>query len=262
MRLVASTDGKTFLEPTILRTPHDYQEAIKLFVETAKNITSNEKIIAAGGGIRGVLDEENSKLIRDFHLTDWVNKPLKKDLEDQLNTKIYLENDAALAALGEATMGIGQGKNIIAYITVSTGLGGARVVNGKIDASAMGFEPGNQIIIQEGDFNKLKTFESYVSGKAIEQIYGKPPSEITDPAIWEKVAEQLSIGLTNIIVLWSPDILILGGTTMQSIPIEKVKHNLSHTLKIFPTLPEIELGTLGDENGLYGALEYLKQQRS
>jgi glucokinase len=48
--------------------------------------------------------------------------------------------------LGEAVFGAGKGREIVVYMTISTGVGGARIVGGKIDASAMGFEPGHQII--------------------------------------------------------------------------------------------------------------------
>ncbi|MCL4366232.1 hypothetical protein M1437_03325, partial [Patescibacteria group bacterium] len=59
-------------------------------------------------------------------------------------------------------------------------------------------------------------------------------------------------------VLWYPDIIVLGGSVTQSIPLEKVATYLKQFLTIFPQPPQLVRGTLGDDAGLYGALEYLK----
>ncbi|MBI2314469.1 ROK family protein, partial [Candidatus Daviesbacteria bacterium] len=150
MRLAVSRDGKNIEEPKILKTPKDFDEGMLLFKKTALNLSDGEKIKAAAGGIAGPLDGKKEMLVNSPNLAGWVKKPLKKALEKFFGAPVFIENDAALSGLGEATYGSGQGYKIIVYITISTGVGGARIVNSHIDTNALGFEPGHQIIEKDG----------------------------------------------------------------------------------------------------------------
>jgi predicted NBD/HSP70 family sugar kinase len=160
------------------------------------------------------------------------------------------------------------GHEIVAYITVSTGVGGVRIVREQIDVSRMGFEPGHQIIDADGTLCKSTVcglgldLEGAVSGTAISGRYGKKPYEITDEAFWDEMARVLAFGLNNTIVHWSPDIVVIGGSMMNKIgiPIERVRAYLKGVLHIFPELPAIEHSALADIGGLHGALAYVKQK--
>jgi predicted NBD/HSP70 family sugar kinase len=170
---------------------------------------------------------------------------------------VYIENDAAVVGLGEANWGAGRGFEIVAYVTVSTGVGGAKIVNGKIDEHAIGFEPGKQII----DVNTGKTLEQMISGKSLAERTGKLPKEITDEGVWDTEAWILAVGLNNMIVEWSPNCVVLGGSMITgepAIPIIKTEKYLKEILKIFPEIPTLRKAELGDFGGLYGALAYLK----
>ncbi|MEK7090785.1 MAG: ROK family protein, partial [Patescibacteria group bacterium] len=165
------------------------------------------------------------------------------------------------AGLSEAVRGAGNGKEIVAYITVGTGVGGARIVNGAIDANAMGFEPAYQIIDADGTMIPgHRRLGRYISGAALEERYGTAPAEIKDPAIQEKLSLWLAIGLNNMIVHWSPDVVVLGGPVMNIIPIKRVRFHLQKTLKSFMQPPPVKGALLGDTGGLYGALVYLKSR--
>src|SRR3989344_1426609 len=95
----------------------------------------------------GCLDAKKETIFHAPNMSKWDNRPLKKELQRALHTKnVFLENDTALVGLGEAVRGSGKGKQIVAYITVSTGINGVRIVNGEIDRSALGFEIGHQIL--------------------------------------------------------------------------------------------------------------------
>jgi len=183
-----------------------------------------------------------------------------------LKIPVYLENDAAIVGLGEAMNGAGRGEEIIAYITVSTGIGGARIVDGKIDRNIFGFEPGHQIIDPTGMLcpmcDSAGHLEGHVSGVALEARFNKKAYEITDPQIWEEEAKWLAYGLNNTAVYWSPSVIVLGGSMIIKSPgisIERVSHHLKKTLTIFPERPRLVKAELGDIGGLYGALEILKQ---
>jgi predicted NBD/HSP70 family sugar kinase len=245
-RMAYSVDGETFENPEVFETAQNYESGLQLFVAKAKELAKGREIKTIVGGM-------------SRSISNWTQERLKKDLDDTFGAIVLIENDSAIVGLGEADWGAGKGFEIVAYITVSTGVGGAKIVNGKIDERAVGFEPGKQIIDIEDGLNK--TLEELISGKALTEKTGKHPREITDEKIWDEHAKMLAIGLNNIIVEWSPHCVVLGGSMITGNPaisVEKTEKYLKEILKIFPDLPSIKKAELGDFGGLYGALAYLK----
>ncbi|MEK7117110.1 MAG: ROK family protein [Patescibacteria group bacterium] len=246
IRIAYSADGEIFEKPKVFETPQSYEEGLRLFAETAQECVQSREVKKIAGGM-------------SRSIPGWTYEKFKNDLGEKFGAAIFIENDAATVGLGEANWGAGRGFKIVAYITVSTGVGGARIVNGKIDEHTVGFEPGKQIIdIEEGS---NKTLESLISGRALEEETGKHPKEITDQEVWDRRARMLAIGLNNVIVEWSPNVVVVGGSMVTgepAIPLDKTEQYLKEILKIFPEIPPIKKGELGDFGGLYGALAYLK----
>ena len=266
MRLALSRDGKSFGDPAIVDTPQKFEDGIALFQETALALAGGELILSMAGGIAGVFDKEKGMLVNSPNLPDWVGKPLREELEKRCDASVFIENDSAIVGLGEALAQTGERYDIVAYITVGTGVGGSRIVGGKIDEAAIGFEPGHQIIdpdntlCPECEGNDL---ESYVSGAAVGKRYGMKPYEITEKALWEETLPKfLAYGLNDTIVHWSPDVVVLGGSMIvgdPAISVEATERYLKELMRIFPTIPVIKKATLGAVGGLHGALAYLKQ---
>ena len=238
-RVAYSLTGESFEEPKVFATSD-------LLIENIKAVAKDREIQKIVGGMS-----------RNISGLDYTK--LRQILEQEFKAEIFIENDAAMVGLGEAVFGAGKDFEIVAYLTVSTGVGGARIVNSRIDEKSVGFEPGKQIVDIEGGQNK--TLEDLVSGSALAERTGKNPKEITDPKIWEDLAKKLAVGLNNIIVEWSPSVVVLGGSMITgdpAIPLDKAEDYLKEILKIFPTLPPIKKAQLGDFGGLWGALAYLK----
>jgi len=248
-RLAASEDGQSFEEPVIFSTPAEYDEAVSSISSRALDIAGGRSITKVCGGIRAY-ERHTGRMRAHPTFPLWTGQNIRASLERAFQTDLYIENDSALAALGEAVAGAGKGHKIVAYLTVSTGVGGARIVDGHIDANSYGFEPGHQII------DGVRTLEGLVSGTAIEKKYNRHPREIGDPAIWHELARLLAIGINNTIVHWSPDIVVLGGSMLNEvgIPLAGVRDQLAAILKVFSVVPLIEHAALGDLGGLYGAL--------
>jgi len=269
MRVVGSTDLEKFdSEPTICETPQQFEEGVSMIIDAARELSGGKQIESVVGGIRGILNKERTLLTRDNVLIDWVDKPLARRLSKELSDTVHLLNDAALAGLGEARMGAGRGYRIVAYLTISTGVGGTRVVNGKLEESSTGFEPGKQTIDLDrtlDDTAQVGTLEELVSGSAVKRRLGKEPYEITqnDP-MWDKLAMWLAYGLKNVVAYWSPEVIILGGAMMvgsPSIQLSAIRNHFENVLApSFPSVPELKRAELGDFSGLYGALSYTKQQ--
>lgn len=257
-RIGFSPDGVEIENTQIVDTAQDFGEFLSLLKEQANKLGDIKGVC---GGMAVVFNKDITTPITSAHLPKWVGVPVKEELEKALHKPIYLENDTALGALGEAVKGAGAQFQIIAFITVGTGIGGARIVDRKIDRKIYGFEPGHQIIVPDGDSctcGGRGHWEAYVGGWYLEKKYKQKGENIKDPNIWDQVARYLAIGLYNTNVYWSPDVIILGGSVSSSIPLEKVKKYLQEFSTIYPEI-SIHRASLGDQAGLYGALGYLNQ---
>ncbi len=258
MRL-ASSDGKKIGSVKIVSTPDNFLEAMAMFQKLAFELARGREIKAVAGGIAGSLDRKKGILFNPPNLPDWKERPVKETLQKLLGTKkIFLENDTALVGLGEAIEGAGKKHTIVAYITVSTGINGVRVVDKKLDRSAQGFEIGHQIIGGSPE----KTLESYVGAAALSKKYHMPAQEIKDPMIWDIAHVHLAYGVHNTILHWSPDVVVLGGGQIRSgdISAARVAEYLGKIHKVFPKIPPIKKAALGDLGGLHGALAFLQEK--
>lgn len=276
-RMARSKDGEHFDEPVKIDTPKDFKKAVQTFRELAQELIGNEDCIAAAGGIAGPLNKEKTKLVNSPNLSKWVDQPLKQELQAAFGVPVTLENDTAVVALGEAHYGAGKDAPIVAYMTVSTGVGGARIVHGKIDVNRHGFEIGHQIIDMDGTActqcnsrggheDGSGHLEGYASGTALSLRMGKDPREIPqEHHVWEELARYVAVGLNNTIVHWSPDVVVLGGSMITGdpyIPLKSIERYLQEELRIFPEIPPLKEAELEDIGGLYGALVLVKQIRT
>ncbi len=266
-RIAVSIDGQSFGEPVKFDTPKNFEEGIKMIHNKILSLTNGEALEAVGGGIAGPIDKEHTMLVNSPNLQGWANKSITQVLGSLLGCPVYIENDSAIVALGEAHYGAGKGDEIITYITVSTGVGGARIVNGKIDQNIYGFEPGHQYIdIDRTACPKCKTgvVGDYLSGTSIENRFNKKPYDIEqNNKVWNELSVWLAYMLNNTIVHWSPNSVVLGGSMIvgdPAIPVERVREHLNEICTIYPEKPAIKKATLEDLGGLYGAMVYVRQR--
>lgn len=260
MRLAVSYDKQNLQEEKAFPTPQNFDEAINLISDYIRKEDSTQADMTICCGVPGVLAKDKKTLFSAPHLPGWNNKPLHDKLSEIIHGPAYLENDADLAGLGEAARGAGKDFRIVSYITVSTGVGGVRVVDKKIDAYSWGFEPGHQYIDADGSITgKVSTLEQLVAGSGIQARFGKEAKDIDDPKVWDELTRYLAFGLTNIIVLWSPEVLVMGGAIINSgkISVDKIRAELKGLLKVHPPDVEIRKSELGDKAGLLGALQYV-----
>lgn len=267
MRFALSPDGEGFNEPLIFDNPKKYDECLRVIEGAFEKLTLGGSVVAVSGGVAGTFNKEKTVLVRSPHLPDWIGKNLVKDLHEITKAPIHIENDSAIVGLGEAVFGGGKGFDIVMYLTVSTGVGGARIVSQRIDRASLGFEPGHQIIdfsaVVEPRFNVSGTLEEFVSGSALARRVGTPVKEITrDNPVWKDLAEQLAYGVYNSILHWSPDIVVIGGSMVTgnpAIPLDIVINYLRDINNVYDVLPEIRMAELHEVGGLYGAIANLKQ---
>lgn len=266
-RVAVTSDLETITAVEKFDTPLLYREGLKTVVEAVRKLSGGASITGMAGGIRGPLNHEKTGIVSEKVLTDWVGRALTKDLSKELGTPVYLENDTAIVGLGEVHYGAGKGHDIVAYHTVSTGVGGARYVHGKLDVVSVGFEPGHQIL----DIDRTilgshipPTLENMVSGTALQKRRGVKPYEIAqDDAVWDELAKYLANGLKNTIVYWSPEVIVLGGSMIIGDPrifLEPIQKYTTEVLDGLLPCPVIVDAVLKDEGGLYGAMALIKEK--
>jgi predicted NBD/HSP70 family sugar kinase len=258
-RIAGSSDLSKFSTPIILDTPQKYDDALAAIIAEIKKITGGGRIESLAAGVKGVLSEDKRTLVTAPQniLRDWKDRELAKDLEAALKTSVVLENDTALVGLGEAVFGAGKGHAIAAYITVSTGVNGVRIVEGEIDHGRS--EIGGQYL-QVGD--SLKSLEDLVSGASISEKYGVHPKEIDkDSPVWEELARITAFGVHNAILHWSPGVVVLGGSMFNEIgiPVERVAFHVKAIMRKFPSTPTIVHSALTDIGGLWGGMARLSR---
>lgn len=265
-RFALSSDFSSFTQTDTILTPNTPETFIKKISTFAKDHLDGKKLVGVVGGIRGVLHESKTALEHDAILSTWVGFDLVAALASEFGVPITLENDTALAGLGEAIFGAGKGVDLVVYHSISTGVGGVKVEYGHIDEASIGFEPGHQVLDIDrtilGD-DITPTLENLISGRALEERMNTKPYDIPpDDVIWNELAGYLAQGLRNTILYWSPEIIILGGSMMignPSIPLEVVRKETVEVLDGVVPSPFITLAKLGDEAGLYGALAYASE---
>jgi predicted NBD/HSP70 family sugar kinase len=242
IRLAGAKDDFSLTDIKLFNTPEKIEDGIKIFRDFIDELKNKGPVDSLVGGASRVV---------------WGRALVAESLSSALNLPVMVENDSAVVALGEAVSGAGRNYPVVGYLTISSGVGGARIVNGQINKTNLGFEPGHQII----DFKANSKLEDLVSGLAVEKRFNQPPKTIIDETIWDELSDFLAFGVNNAIVFWSPDVVVLGGSMMKSpgIKIDRVKQKLFEILKIYPLLPEIKLAELGDVGGIYGALELIKK---
>lgn len=243
----------------IFKTPHTYREGLGALVAAAKKITDG-KPFGVAVGVPAVLSLEKRQIVNAPNLPHWSGATLANDLEAALGAPVIMENDTALVGLGEAVVGAGKGAAIVAYITISTGVNGARIVDGALDRAAFGFEIGEQLM---GRDVSARTLEELASGRAIEDRFGALPATLgKDHPVWEELAEIVAIGLHNTIAYWSPHIIVVGGSMMRDVGIslDCIETRLSALKRKNPILPEMRPASLGDVGGLWGGLVLLRHR--
>ena len=196
-----------------------------------------DEIGAVGIGCGGPLDARRGVLLAPPHLTGWHDIPVRALAEQAFERPATLENDATAAAAAEHRYGAGVGTRNMVYLTISTGVGGGVVIEGRLyrGAAGNGGELGHVTVDRHGRVcrgcGRRGCLEAYASGTSIAEraaeagIDGATAEDVAaaaragEPvasAVWEETIEALACGLTSIVNLFEPELVVLGGGVTRS----------------------------------------------
>ncbi len=240
--LISSVSVKTNSKKGYSAVVQSIFEAIDSCTEKS-GVPLNE-IISIGVGCPGTMDSENGVVLYSNNLR-WENVPLAKDIEEKYGKCVILENDANVAAYGEYLAGGAKGARNAVVLTLGTGVGAGIIIDGEIYSGSnnAGGEIGHTVIEVDGTpctCGRNGCFEAYASATGLirmtkEMIEKRPQTKmhemveasgkvsartafnaakLGDPEASEVVAKYikyLACGIANVINVFQPDILCIGG---------------------------------------------------
>jgi len=204
------------------------------------------ELTAVGIGAPGLSNPETGILFTSPNLPGWRDIPLRDIMQEKLGKKTFVINDANAAALGEFYFGAARGVRNFIYITLSTGIGGGIIIDGKIYGGAIGAagEVGHMTIDDDGpvcNCGNRGCWETLASGTALarearqrikegvrtsileyaEGDVGKVTAQVIHNAAeqGDDLAEELiartsyyvGVGLANLINIFNPELIVIGG---------------------------------------------------
>ncbi len=262
--MVAAADatGK-ILRRTRAATTASLEDDLGQLNRMIAEMTAGEKILGMGAAIGGPLEWEPG-IVSPLHQPAWRKVPLKAIMKERWSCPFYVDVDTNIAALGEYYFGNVSAHRFL-YLTLSTGMGGGLLEDGKIVRGANGVHPevGHQSIPYRCSHpEKIQCecgvpdcLEGMVSGNAIRRIYGRPAEELR-PDEWGEVAYNLGQGLRNLAAILAPELIRLGGGVAVGGGkefIANARQVMSDHLRLVPA-PEVQLSSLGYDTALLGAI--------
>ena len=258
-----------------------------------------KQIVGVGIGAPGAVDFESGTVIFAPNLDGWKDVPLKKALEKQLSVPVFVENDANIGVLGVHVAELkAKPKNVVG-IFVGTGIGGGFIINGELynGFNHTAGEIGHMVI----DINGPKCgcgnrgcFEAVASRTAIFQrikagvkdgektllteMLGDSLDDMRSgdlrkairrgdkfvSKVVEQVAECIGIGVSNLVNILGPDVVVLGGGVIEALEDEMAaiitKTAKDHAMPGTMKGVEIVTSKLGDNAGITGAAVLARKQ--
>lgn len=250
-----------------------------------------DQIAAVGVSAPGPLDPWRGVIHWAPNLPGWRDVPLAERLRAAVGRPVFLGNDGNLAALAEQRCGAGQGQSDLVYITVSTGIGGGVISEGRLilGRGGLGGEVGHMTIEANGprcNCGNIGCLEALASGTAIArqaqelvarggrtliaELAGGDRGRISAKLVYEAAIQgdevavdlfrragvYLGIGIINLMYLFNPGVVVIGGGVSKAgdllfVPMQATIRQRIH--EIYWSHCSIVHAALGDDVCLLGA---------
>jgi glucokinase len=256
-----------------------------------RRIGKNNQLLGIGIGIAGAIDMKRGRVINSPNIPDFNGFGIREFIKKSISSPIVIENDANAFALGEGWVGAAKGSSYYCGITLGTGVGGGIIINGEIlhGFGGMASEVGHMVIDPEGPLcgcGGRGCLEVYASATGIKRMAleviqkgegeeivkraGGKAEEVTSETVFEaaqsgdeasqkifrEMGRFLGIGLVNLIHLFDPEKIVIGGKasrawdsfirTTREIVMERAMEGSRNRVKILQA-------KCGDDAGVLGA---------
>ena len=202
----------------------------------------------------------------------WATTDFVGETQRAMNLPVGFDTDVNGAALAEYRWGAAQGLDTFVYLTIGTGIGGGGMVNGQLIHGMIHPEMGHMLMRRDPEKDPFEGWcpyhgdclEGLAAGPALDARWGQRGETLpADHPAWELEAEYIAQGLTNIILVLSPQRLILGGGVMHQRSIfPLIRQKVQAYLNDYVKAPAIQKNIdtyivppgLGDRAGVLGAI--------
>ncbi len=268
LMVAAADDSGRMLGRVREYTPLHLDAGLSLLHQMITQVAEGASVAGIGAAIGGPLDARRG-VVSPLHQPHWRDVPLKALMEAHWGCPFFVDVDTNVAAVGEYAAA-GAAVRRFLYLTISTGMGGGFLIDGKIYRGLWESHPevGHQAIPAKCLFPERVTcecgapdcLEALVSGNGIRRIYGKAAEHLIATE-WSEVAYHLGQGLRNIATMYAPDLVVLGGGVALGGGeklLGEARRVMATHLKLVPA-PEVRLSQLGYDTALHGALLIARQ---
>jgi len=259
---LVSFEGKLIKTTKVFsKTPNDLIRQLKSFI-------GRRMVEGIGIGAPGPLDLRQGRILNTPNLISWRQTPIVKLLKDNFQTKVYLERDTNIALFGEAWRGKAKEKRNVLMLTLGTGVGGAIMVNGHIyhGTNGVGAELGHMKISDKGPTcgcGNVGDLEAFLGARGVRERFDITQPELIDKVlsgdkkaikIAEKLGKILGIAIGNLINIFDPELVIIGGgvSKIGDVLLDPASISAREVALVLPLRAEIVIGQLGDDAGIYG----------
>jgi glucokinase len=259
-----------------------YDEALARIEHMLRLAAAGAELTGIGIGSTGPVDPVTGEIGEVNFLPRWLGRNPVADLARIFDVRVAMENDADAAALAEAAWGAGKNRKRLIYVTVGTGIGAGIVLDGHLYRGVDGAHPeiGHHVIDPSGPLCMCGfhgCWESLAAGPAmVGWLESKMPEDYPHRAnltakricelaqkgdglalqAIEREAHYLGLGLANLVTLFTPDAIVLGGSVMKSAPLflEGIRETICRCCHFVPyEKTELTLASLGEDANLIGA---------
>lgn len=222
-------------EPSEVKQGRDH--VVAKIIRMIKTLDNYQEAKGIGLAVPGPVDTQKRVMTIATNVPGFEGFEFAKIMEEELKLPVYLDNDVNAAGIGEAVLGAGKDYPIVYYVTISTGIGGAAIINGKVLSGRYGYagEIGNIIIDRnrkKHNFLNIGAVENEASGLAIirkaSEVFGyefTSAKELFDLAanndpqamkMVDELAYDIAVMLSAIAHVIDPHIFVFGGGVMKS----------------------------------------------
>jgi glucokinase len=281
--------GEILNDSTIKIRPEDGPQKmiaqIKEGIRAQASQAGRAHLRAVSIGVPSPVDTEHGVVAWANNLPGWENIHLGRELEREFRVPIFMENDANMAALGEHWRGVARGVRNFVFVALGTGIGTGVFIDGKLYHGRTGsagelFRMNLEWQRWDEEFPDTGYFENYVAGLGIagegrKALGAPPPGDVglreerdayfvfqahregnpQATAVLEKIFTILGVGMSNVVAVLDPDLIVFGGGIAKGAPdlmlsiVEKVVRRIQKEIT-----PPFALSSLGDKAQTYGAI--------
>lgn len=230
MALFNSLNTSGFEDIGTFATHQTYEDQLKSICQRIEGIES-AKLQGIGISIGAQVAKDGSHVFASSNLPNYVGKPIVQTLSDKYTCPVRIAHDCVCGLLAEKRFGDISDVDRVAYLTISTGTGGAVQLKQGNSEITFSNEMGHQIIDPNGYqclCGQIGCLETITGGSHIRLRFGREASEITDRDFWEEFTNALALGIVNLSWLTRVDaVTISGGIALNN---EYLRENLQATV--------------------------------